>query len=156
MDETGWDSWIGRKMMFQAINKYYCPCQSKLGCKTIPWKADDSEQIRSDSVWFLSFPFFFGCSLPFLNESILNPDLECTWGIYPFRLSANADNIVFLQETKVANISQHIYLSVFGSAYDNYVALPANGTRGVLGHMKINLCSCKNLEMLGHTLQVSY
>jgi hypothetical protein len=100
--------------------------------------------------------FFFGCSLPFLNESILNPDLECTWGIYPFRLSANADNIVFLQETKVANISQHIYLSVFGSAYDNYVALPANGPRGVLGHMKINLCSCKNLEMLGHTLQVSY
>ena len=42
---------------------------------------------------------------------------------------SNAD-IVCLQENKVANISQHMFLSVFGSAYDNFVALPANGTRG--------------------------
>jgi len=44
-------------------------------------------------------------------------------------LSSNAD-IVCLQETKVANMSQHLFLSVFGSVYDNFIALPANGTRG--------------------------
>jgi hypothetical protein len=87
----------------------------------------------------------------------MNPSSILIWNaLEGFILSANADNIVFLQETKVANISQHIFLSMFGSAYDNYVALPANGTRGALGHMKINFCSCKNVEMLGHTLQVSY
>jgi len=44
-------------------------------------------------------------------------------------LSSNAD-IVCLQETKVANMSQHLFLSVFGTAYGNFVSLPANGTRG--------------------------
>ena len=43
--------------------------------------------------------------------------------------SSNAD-IVCLQETKVANISQHLFLSVFGTAYDNFISLPAIGTRG--------------------------
>lgn len=44
-------------------------------------------------------------------------------------LSSNAD-IVCLQETKVADLSQYLFLSVFGSSFDNYIALPANGTRG--------------------------
>jgi exonuclease III len=43
--------------------------------------------------------------------------------------SSNAD-IVCLQETKVANMSQHLCLSVCGAAFDNYIALPADGTRG--------------------------
>lgn len=46
-------------------------------------------------------------------------------------LSSNAD-IVCLQETKVENLSQHLFLSVFGPAYDNFIVLPANGTRGGL------------------------
>lgn len=44
-------------------------------------------------------------------------------------LSANAD-IVCLQETKVAVMSHRIILSVFGSAYDKFAILPADGTRG--------------------------
>jgi exonuclease III len=44
-------------------------------------------------------------------------------------LSSNAD-IVCLQETKVANLTQQVLLSVFGTVYDNFVALPAVGTRG--------------------------
>ncbi|CAD6231381.1 unnamed protein product [Miscanthus lutarioriparius] len=43
-------------------------------------------------------------------------------------ISSNAD-IICLQETKVANMSQHLLLSICGSAYDNFIALPANGTR---------------------------
>jgi exonuclease III len=44
-------------------------------------------------------------------------------------LSSNAD-IVCLQETKVAILTQQVLLSVFGTVYDNFVALPAVGTRG--------------------------
>ena len=44
-------------------------------------------------------------------------------------LSSNVD-IVCLQETKVANMNQRLFLSVFGSAFDKFLALPANGTRG--------------------------
>jgi len=44
-------------------------------------------------------------------------------------ISSNAD-IICLQETKVANMSQHLLLSVCGSAYDNFITLLANGTRG--------------------------
>ena len=43
--------------------------------------------------------------------------------------SVNAP-IVFLQETKVAALSQRLFLSVFGTAYDKFVDLPAIGTRG--------------------------
>ena len=42
--------------------------------------------------------------------------------------SVNAP-IVFLQETKVAALSQRLFLSVFGTAYDKLVDLPAIGTR---------------------------
>jgi hypothetical protein len=38
--------------------------------------------------------------------------------------------IVCLQETKVAVMNQRLFLSVFGTAYDKFAALPANGTRG--------------------------
>jgi hypothetical protein len=39
-------------------------------------------------------------------------------------------------------MSQHLFLSVFGSAYDNFIALPANETRGgVLIAWKC--CSCQ-------------
>ena len=41
--------------------------------------------------------------------------------------STNAP-IVCLQETKVADLSQHLFLSVFGTAYDKLVDLPAIGT----------------------------
>ena len=43
--------------------------------------------------------------------------------------STNAP-IVCLQETKVADLSQRLFLSVFGTAYDKFVDLPAIGTRG--------------------------
>ena len=56
-------------------------------------------------------------------------------------LSSNAD-IVWLQETKVANMSQHLFLSVFGSVYDNFTVLPANGTRGGL-LIAWKGCSCQ-------------
>jgi len=38
--------------------------------------------------------------------------------------------IVCLQETKVAALTQRLFLSVFGTAYDKFVDLPAIGTRG--------------------------
>ena len=58
-------------------------------------------------------------------------------------ISSNAD-IICLQETKVANMSQHLLLSVCGSAYDNFITLPANGTRGgVLIAWKG--CSCQTI-----------
>lgn len=44
-------------------------------------------------------------------------------------LSSNAD-IICLQETKVADMSQRLFLSVFGSDFDKFIALPASGTRG--------------------------
>ena len=43
--------------------------------------------------------------------------------------STNAP-IVCLQETKVADLSQRLFLSVFGTAYDKFVDLSAIGTRG--------------------------
>ena len=43
--------------------------------------------------------------------------------------SVNAP-IVCLQETKVAALTQRLLLSVFGTAYDKFVDLPAIGTRG--------------------------
>jgi exonuclease III len=68
-------------------------------------------------------------------------------------LSSNAD-IVCLQETKVANMSQNLFLSVFGSAYDNFVTLPANGTRGwVLIAWKG--CSCQAVASRVDTYFVS-
>lgn len=43
--------------------------------------------------------------------------------------TSNTD-IVCLQETKIASMTQFLFLSVFGSAYDKYIALPATDTRG--------------------------
>jgi exonuclease III len=55
-------------------------------------------------------------------------------------LSSNAE-IVCLQETKVESMNQHLFLSVFGSSFDKFVALPANGTRSVvLIAWKSNTC----------------
>jgi exonuclease III len=49
--------------------------------------------------------------------------------------------IVCIQETKVANMSQTLFLSVFGSAFDKFVDLPAQGTRGgVLIAWKSSIC----------------
>lgn len=54
--------------------------------------------------------------------------------------STNAP-VVCLQETKVAAMTQRIFLSVFGSAYDKFVALPVVGTRGgILIAWKSNMC----------------
>ena len=44
-------------------------------------------------------------------------------------LSSRAD-FVFLQETKVAAVSQFFLCSVFGSDFDKFVLLPAVDTRG--------------------------
>ncbi|KAJ1279149.1 hypothetical protein BS78_04G132900 [Paspalum vaginatum] len=44
-------------------------------------------------------------------------------------LSSKAD-IVCLQETKISVINQFLFCSVFGSDFDKYVMLPADGTRG--------------------------
>jgi len=55
-------------------------------------------------------------------------------------LSSNAE-IVCLQETKIEHMNQRVFLSVFGSSYDKFVALPANGTRGgILIAWKSNTC----------------
>ncbi|CAD6263706.1 unnamed protein product [Miscanthus lutarioriparius] len=55
-------------------------------------------------------------------------------------LSSNAD-ILCLQETKVADMYQRLFVSVFGSAFDKFVALPVNGTRGgVLVAWKSSSC----------------
>jgi len=43
--------------------------------------------------------------------------------------SVNAP-IVCLQETKVSALSQHLFQSVFSTAYDKFVDLPAIGTGG--------------------------
>ncbi|WVZ94677.1 hypothetical protein U9M48_040542 [Paspalum notatum var. saurae] len=44
-------------------------------------------------------------------------------------LSSRPD-IVYLQETKVAAVSSQLLLTVFGSAFDKFVSLPADGSRG--------------------------
>lgn len=55
-------------------------------------------------------------------------------------MSVNAD-IVCIQETKIANMSQHLLLSVLGSAYDKSIVLPAIGTRGgILLAWRGNVC----------------
>jgi exonuclease III len=55
-------------------------------------------------------------------------------------LSSQAE-IVCIQETKVANMNQPLFLSVFGSAFDKFVDLPAQGTRGgVLIAWKSSIC----------------
>jgi exonuclease III len=55
-------------------------------------------------------------------------------------LSTNAD-VVCLQETKVADMTQRLFLSSFGSSYDKFITLPANGTRGgVLIAWKSSVC----------------
>ncbi|CAD6250662.1 unnamed protein product [Miscanthus lutarioriparius] len=93
------------------------------------WDVGEGEQMRAS----LSRSFYF------LGQ--MNPSTTLIWNVRGLNqrdhrnsvreviLSSNAD-IVCLQETKVANMSQHLFLSVFGSVYDNFIALPANGTRG--------------------------
>lgn len=57
------------------------------------------------------------------------------------RYRCNNAEIVCLQETKVESMNQHLFLSVFGSSFDKFVALPANGTRSVvLIAWKSNTC----------------
>lgn len=68
-------------------------------------------------------------------------------------LSSNAD-IVCLQETKVADMSQRLFLSVFGTAFDKFIALPADGTRGgVLIAWKG--CSCQAIATRVDSYSVS-
>lgn len=55
-------------------------------------------------------------------------------------LSSKAE-IVCLQETKVSDMSQRLFLSVFGSAFDKFIALPAVGTCGrVMIAWKSSIC----------------
>jgi exonuclease III len=81
----------------------------------------------------------------------MNPSLILIWNarglnqrdrrnaVYDVVRSANAP-VVCLQETKVVVMTKRIFLYVFGSAYDKYIALPAVGTRGVLIAWKRNVC----------------
>src|SRR5688572_1819291 len=70
--------------------------------------------------------------------------------------SSNAD-IICLQETKVANMSQHLFLSVFGTAYVKFMALPANGTRGgVLIAWKSNVCHAMASTVDTYSASVSF
>jgi hypothetical protein len=45
-------------------------------------------------------------------------------------IQSSHTEIVCIQATKVADMNHNLSLSVFGSAVDKYVALPAQGTRG--------------------------
>ncbi|KAJ1283662.1 hypothetical protein BS78_03G145600 [Paspalum vaginatum] len=55
-------------------------------------------------------------------------------------LSSRAD-IVCLQETKVATLSTHLLLTVFGPDFDKFVSLPAEGTcGGILIAWKSTVC----------------
>lgn len=47
-------------------------------------------------------------------------------------VSSRAD-IVCLQETKVMAVNHFFLGSVFGSNFDKFVLLPADGTRGLVG-----------------------
>lgn len=72
------------------------------------------------------------------HESVIHPSLEHPGGLNLTArrnsvrntvLSSSAD-IVCLQETKIASVSSQLLLSALGSAFDKFVALPADGTRG--------------------------
>ena len=67
-------------------------------------------------------------------------------------LSSGVD-VVCLQETKVEVMTQRLFLSVFGSEFDKFVALPAAGMRGgvVITFVKLwppglilSLCRCNS------------
>jgi len=65
--------------------------------------------------------------------------------------------VVCLQETKIAFMNQRIFLSVFGTAYDKYVELPADGTRGgILIAWKSNICQILASRVDNYSISVQF
>lgn len=73
----------------------------------------------------------------------MNPSSILIWNARGLNMKARRDavrevifsskaDIVCLQETKVASMDHFLFCSVFGSDFDKFVLLPADGTRGGL------------------------
>lgn len=74
----------------------------------------------------------------------MNPSSILVWNVRELNMKARWDSvrdvivssgadIVCLQETKVMAVNHFFLGSVFGSNFDKFVLLPADGTRGLVG-----------------------
>ena len=89
------------------------------------------------------------------NARSLNQNSRCNVVSDVIR-SSNAP-VVCLQETKIAIMNQRIFLSVFGTAYDKYVELPADGTRGgILIAWKSNICQILASRVDNYSISVQF
>jgi exonuclease III len=83
---------------------------------------------------------------------LMDPSKVLFWNVRGLNKKARRDSvrvvinntkpdIVCLQETKKASISRHMILSLLGSDFEEYVVLPATGTRGgIILAWRISVC----------------
>jgi hypothetical protein len=72
-------------------------------------------------------------------------------------ISSTRPDIVCLQETKKAAISRRMVMTTLGADFDEFVVLPANGTRGrILLPWKSSVCRSMNARIDAFSVSVQF